>query len=158
VARGFLHVGDRRALPIGEERALVRYSESALNFSIPRCSRIAIARAMSTQWPHPLICEASVATMKWSPGSSRIPFISNFWIVDNFSLAGEIGVGNRGRSPHPTACAARELPCRGRGAPHDGSDLVERHGEHVVQHDREPLDGSQRFEYHEQRETDRVGQ
>ena len=66
--------------------------------------------------------------------------------------------GAVGRSLHPAACAAGELPCRGRGAPHDGRDLVEGHGEHVVQHEREPLGGSQRFEHHEQRETDRVGQ
>jgi len=32
------------------------------------------------------------------------------------------------------------------------------HGEHVVQHEREPLGGSQRSEYREQRETDRVAQ
>jgi uncharacterized RmlC-like cupin family protein len=44
------------------------------------------------------------------------------------------------------------------GAPHDGGDLLKRHGEHVVQHEREPLGGSQGFEYHEQRESDRVGQ
>lgn len=30
--------------------------------------------------------------------------------------------------------------------------------EQVVQHERDPLDGTQRFEYHEQRETDRAGQ
>src|SRR5205807_8010693 len=45
--------------------------------------------------------------------------------VDSFSLASQIGVGNRARLLHPTPCAARELPCRGRGAPHDGSDLLE---------------------------------
>jgi len=36
-------------------------------------------------------------------------------------------------------------------------DLVEGHGEHVVQHEREPLGGCQGVEDHE-RETDRVGQ
>ena len=61
--------------------------------------------------------------------------------VDDFSLAGEIGVGNRGRSPYPAARAAGELPCCARGAPHDGSDLLEGHGEHVVQHEREPPAG-----------------
>src|SRR5919199_1136638 len=34
------------------------------------------------------------------------------------------------------AGAARELPCCGRRAAHDGSDLVEGHGEHVVHHER----------------------
>ena len=37
-------------------------------------------------------------------------------------------------------------------------DLVEGDGEHVVQHERQPLGGSQRFEHHEQRQTDRVSQ
>src|SRR2546429_9270264 len=49
--------------------------------------------------------------------------------VDHFSLASEIGVGNRGRSLYTAACAARELPGSGLRAPHDGSDLVEGHGE-----------------------------
>jgi hypothetical protein len=78
--------------------------------------------------------------------------------IDNFSLTGEIGIGSLGRSSHSAARAARELPCRGWGAPHDGSDLVEGHGEHVVQHEREPLGRTQRFEHQEQRETNRVGQ
>jgi hypothetical protein len=68
------------------------------------------------------------------------------------------GVGNRGRSLPSAARAARELPCRGRGASHDGDDLVEGQVEHIVQHERDPLGGTQRFEYHEQRETDRVGE
>ena len=84
--------------------------------------------------------------------------------VDDVSLAGEIGVEDQSapvsptRPMHPAAGAAGELP-RGVGrAPHDGGDLVEGHGEHVVQHEREPLGGSQGLEHHEQRETDRVGQ
>src|SRR2546427_482911 len=67
----------------------------------------------------------------------------------------------RGRPPGahtsptaPSTSAARAA----RGAPHDGSDLVEGQVEHVVQHERDPLGGSQRLEYHEQRETDRLGQ
>jgi hypothetical protein len=36
--------------------------------------------------------------------------------------------------------------------------LVEGHREQVVQHEREPLGGSERLQHHEQRETDRVGQ
>jgi hypothetical protein len=62
--------------------------------------------------------------------------------VDDLSLTGEIGVGDRGRSLHPAACAAGELPCRGRRAPHDGSDLVEGNGEQVVKQEGDPLDGS----------------
>jgi len=70
----------------------------------------------------------------------------------------EVGVGNPGRSLHPAACAARELPRGGRGALHDRCHLVEGHGEHVVQHEREPLGGGQRVEDDEQRQPDRVGQ
>ena len=44
------------------------------------------------------------------------------------------------------------------GSARRGRDLVEGDGEHVVQHEGEPLGGRQCFEYHEQRETDRVGQ
>jgi len=78
--------------------------------------------------------------------------------VDHFSLAGEIGVEDRRPSAHPAACAAGELPGRGRRAPHDGSYLVEGQVEHVVQHERDPLGGGELFEYHEECETDRVGQ
>jgi hypothetical protein len=78
--------------------------------------------------------------------------------VDNFSLAGEVGIGNRGRCLRSAARAACEPACRSRGTAHDGGDLVERRVEHVRQHERDPLGGSQRFEDHEQRETDRVGQ
>ena len=45
-----------------------------------------------------------------------------------------------------------------RGAPQDGGDLIKRHGEQVVQHERQPLGGGQGFEHHQQRETDRVSQ
>ena len=59
---------------------------------------------------------------------------------------------------HSPAGAAGQLP-RGVGrAPHDGSDLIEGHGEHVVQHEGQPLGGSQGLQHHQQRETDRVGQ
>ena len=50
------------------------------------------------------------------------------------------------------------MPGRGRGAIHDGRDLLEGHGEHVVQHEGEPFGRGQRVEDHEQRGTDRVGQ
>ena len=40
----------------------------------------------------------------------------------------------------------------------DRGDLVERHGEHVVEHEGEPLRWAERIEDHEQREADRVGE
>src|SRR5947208_3512344 len=68
--------------------------------------------------------------------------------IDHFSLRCEIDVGSRGRSLYPATCAARELSCRCRGASHDGSNLVERYGEEVVQHEREALGRIQYVEYH----------
>ena len=78
--------------------------------------------------------------------------------VDDLALAAEVGVGESGCSLHPAACTARELPRRGWGALNDRRDLVEGHGEHVMQDEREPLGGSQSVEYHEQGEPDRVGE
>jgi hypothetical protein len=54
---------------------------------------------------------------------------------------------------------ARLASCRvaSGGAADYPRDLVERHGEHVVEHEREPLGGSQRLEHDEQRHADRVG-
>src|SRR6266704_4236946 len=78
--------------------------------------------------------------------------------VDHFSLACEIDVGICGHPLHPPTCAARKLPCRGRGAPHDGCNLVERYSKEVVKHEREALGGIQGVEYHKQCETDRVSQ
>jgi len=60
--------------------------------------------------------------------------------VNDCSLAGQISIGDL-RPSHPAPCAAGELPCRDRGTPHDGSDLLEGHREHVVQHERQPLGG-----------------
>ena len=54
--------------------------------------------------------------------------------------------------------AARQLPRRLRGALEDRRDVVEGHGEHVVQHEGQPLGGAQRVEHDEHREPDRVGE
>jgi len=78
--------------------------------------------------------------------------------VDDRALAGRIGVGYRCLCLDPAAGAAGELPGRRRGPPDDGCDVVEGYGEHVVQHEREPLGGSERVQHHEQREPDGVGQ
>ena len=77
--------------------------------------------------------------------------------VDDLALPGEVGVGLR-CTLHPTAGAARELACRRRCAVHDRRDLVEGHGEHVVQHEREALGRLEHLEHDEQREADRVGE
>lgn len=62
------------------------------------------------------------------------------------------------RTMHTTARAARQLPGGRGGAVHDPGDLVERHGEHVVQHERDAFRRSQHVEDDQQRGSDRVGQ
>ncbi len=57
----------------------------------------------------------------------------------------------------PSAGAAGELAGSGRGAVPDGGDLLERHGEDVVQDEGEPLGGGEDVEHHHQRRADRVG-
>ena len=64
----------------------------------------------------------------------------------------------RRRALDPAAGPAGQLPGRGRGAVQDRGDLLERHGEHVVQHERQPLGRGQRVQHHQQRQPDRVGQ
>ena len=68
------------------------------------------------------------------------------------------GSGTAVRLLHPPAAAAGQLAGGGGGAPDDRGDLLERHREHVVQHERQPLGRRQRLEYDEQRAAHRVGQ
>jgi hypothetical protein len=56
------------------------------------------------------------------------------------------------------AGATGELPRRRRRAADDRRDLLERHREHVVQHEHEPLSGRERIEHDQQRQANRVGQ
>jgi hypothetical protein len=72
-------------------------------------------------------------------------------------LARQVTVWLR-RVPDASPRAAGELLRGGFGAVESGTDVGEWHAEHVVQHEREPLGGSQRVEHHEQREPDRVGE
>ena len=78
--------------------------------------------------------------------------------LDDLSLSVQVGVGDGVLRPHAAAGAAGELAGRLGGAVDDRRDLVEGHGEDVVEHEREPLGGAQRLEHHQQRETDGVGQ
>ena len=81
--------------------------------------------------------------------------------VDDRALPGGIGRGcgsgcaARAAAAWPGWPAAWRRPGNGPGS---GPISLERHGEDVVQHEREPLGGRQRVEDDEQRETDRVGQ
>jgi hypothetical protein len=59
--------------------------------------------------------------------------------------------------PHTPSGPAGELAGRLGRALQDRADLLERDGEHVVQHERHPLGGRQRVEDDEQRAPDRVG-
>ena len=54
--------------------------------------------------------------------------------------------------------AAGQLPRRRRGAADDRRDLLERHGEEVVQHERQPLGRRQRVQHHEQGRPDGIGE
>ena len=57
--------------------------------------------------------------------------------LHHFALTSPAGVRWRWRAAHPPARAARELLCRGRRPPHDRTDLVERHGEQIMQNERQ---------------------
>ena len=76
--------------------------------------------------------------------------------LHHFALTSPAGVRWRWRAAHAPARAARELLCRGRRPSHDGTDLVERHGEQIVQDERKAFGGRQRVEHDQQRHADRV--
>ncbi|EID81646.1 hypothetical protein W59_02174 [Rhodococcus opacus RKJ300 = JCM 13270] len=78
--------------------------------------------------------------------------------LDHLALPGRVGIRNGPRPLDAAARAARELTGRGGGASGDRGDLVEGQGEHVVQHECEPLGGCQRVENDQQRESDRVAE
>jgi hypothetical protein len=78
--------------------------------------------------------------------------------VDDRALPGEIGVRSAIGRLHAPAGATPELPRCIRWSPDDRRDLVERDGEHVVQHERRPLRRREGVEHDEQREPDRVGE
>ena len=59
---------------------------------------------------------------------------------------------------HPAAGPAGQLTGGDGGALYNRGDLLERHGEHVVQHEREPFGGGQGVQHHQKRQADRVGQ
>ena len=78
--------------------------------------------------------------------------------VHDLALARRVGVGRRLRAVHAPARSARELPGRfGRALDH-GCDLVERHREHVVQHERETLRWVECLEHDQQRQAHGVGE
>jgi ABC transporter DrrB family efflux protein len=78
--------------------------------------------------------------------------------VGNLALRLEVRVRNGSLCAHAPARPAGELTSRLRGAIDDRRDLVEGHGEDVVQDEREPLRRSQRLEHDEQRQPDGIGQ
>ena len=75
--------------------------------------------------------------------------------LDDLALPNEIGVG-RPAAAHAAPRAAGELPRRLCGTADDRRDLLERHGEHVVQHEGEAFRRRQPVEHDEQREPDRI--
>ena len=61
-----------------------------------------------------------------------------------------------GPAAHSGACPACELLGGDRAAPNDAGDLGERHVEHVVQHERDPLSRREAIQHDEQRQSHRV--
>ena len=78
--------------------------------------------------------------------------------LHHFALTSPAGVRWRCRTSHAPARAARELLCRHRGPPDDGTDLVERHAEQIMQDECKAFGGRQRVEHDQQRDADRVGE
>ena len=78
--------------------------------------------------------------------------------VDDAALLVQVRVRRRGGALDAAAGAAGELARGGRGAVDQRADLVEGHGEHVVQDEGEPLGGRERLEHDQQGEPDRVGE
>jgi hypothetical protein len=76
--------------------------------------------------------------------------------LDDTTPLGELGGGHTGDAAHPMPRPAGQLLRCGRGAVENGRDLVEGHGEQVVQHEGDPLGRAQRVEDHEHRAADRV--
>ena len=72
-------------------------------------------------------------------------------------LRGVIGAGV-GSALHASARPARELPRRGRRATDERGDLLEGHGEQIVEHERHALGGSELLEHDQERDPDRVGE
>ena len=85
-----------------------------------------------------------------SRAAARKASTARRWTARSASGSGACG-------SNASARAARELPGRSRRALDDRRDLVERHAEHVVEHEREPLRRRQRLEHDEQRQPDGVG-
>jgi hypothetical protein len=76
--------------------------------------------------------------------------------VHHLALPMEVRI-RHGRAPHPPAGPGGQLSGRVRRSPHDRCDVRERHAEHVVQHERQPLRRGESVEHDEQRQPDRVG-
>jgi hypothetical protein len=75
--------------------------------------------------------------------------------LNDLALPDQIGVGCPATA-HAASRAAGELPRRLCRTAHDLRDLLERHREHVVQHERKALRRRQPFEHDQQREPDRI--
>ena len=78
--------------------------------------------------------------------------------VDHLALALQVDVGDGRFALNAPAGTAGQLTRRLGGAFHDGGDLVEGHGEDVVQDEGQPLGGAERVQDHQQGDADRVGE
>jgi hypothetical protein len=74
---------------------------------------------------------------------------------DHLPLAREVWLARR--AAHAATGTAGELASGSLALAEDGRDGVERHAEHLVQHERQALGWGERLEHDQQREPDGVG-
>ena len=130
----------------------------------PPDSAVATSAAPCISRSEPMLVAATSGTSTTSGSSSRISVSKsppraarrNASTTSRWRSPSS-GVGG-GRSLHPPPGPARELPRRLGRAFEDLADLVERHREHVVQHEGDPLGRTERVEHDQQRGSDRLGQ
>jgi hypothetical protein len=73
--------------------------------------------------------------------------------VHDGPLTVETDIGH-GRTPDPATGTARKLARRGGSPANDRCDVVKRHPEHIVQHERDPLSRRERVQDNQQCEPD----
>src|SRR5215472_11242294 len=78
--------------------------------------------------------------------------------INDHALPGEVAVVCRLDRLDFSARPARDHHGRGRRTLEDLGDVIERHGEHVMEYEREPFGGLQRIKHHHECEADRVGE
>ena len=74
--------------------------------------------------------------------------------LQRLALSGKIRFIRRAPSSYTATCAAGELPSGHRRTSYDGSELLERHPKHVVQHESDTFGRGKFFQNHQHRQAD----